>query len=243
MRTCPDLALFLRLPLRDRLETFLEEDEVERVPAIESGCPLVDLRAFDSQETLRFHPSMEVFLYRKEAAVRLLEAGWNLIDLGFRLEICETYRPYQKQKRIYDQVWLETKQRLPDLTDDQIRKEVTPFIADPEVSPPHLSGGAVDLRLRDLDGNLVDMGADILTFDERSHLFAPGIEPAALAQRKILLMAMLHAGFAPLPSEWWHYSYGDKYWGAFHNRFGQFGTIRDPERFAFDGAASRGGGS
>ena len=242
MKTSSDLSSFLRLPMSEKLETFLEEDTVEKVPAIETGCPLVDLRDFDSQKVLKFHPSLEVFLCRRDAAVRLLEAAQQFSLLGFALEIYEAYRPYQKQKRYYDLVWSETKKRLPDLSDDLIRKEVTPFIADPEMSPPHLTGGAVDLRMLDLAGKVVDMGTDIHALHEGSHLFASGLGPAALAHRKILLLAMLNAGFAPLPSEWWHYTYGDKFWGAFYNRFALFSTIRDPERFPYEGTATYQGG-
>nr|WP_272876316.1 M15 family metallopeptidase [Allochromatium tepidum] len=39
--------------------------------------------------------------------------------------------------------------------------------------------------------------------------------PLAQAHRRLLLLAMLQAGFAPMPSEWWHYSYGDCYWAAY----------------------------
>lgn len=237
MKKSSDLEAYLRLPLSDKMATFLEEDTVETVPAIETGCPLVDLRDFDSGKVLKFHPSLEVFLYRRDASIRLVDAARQLGPLGFVLEIFEAYRPYQKQKKFYDLVWAETKKRLPDLSDDLIRREVTPFIADPEMSPPHLTGGAVDLRMLDLNREIVDMGTEIHALHEGSHLFAPGLAPAALAHRKVLLLAMLNAGFAPLPSEWWHFTYGDKFWGAFYNRFALFETIRDPERFPFDAAA------
>lgn len=34
--------------------------------------------------------------------------------------------------------------------------------------------------------------------------------------RRLLAAALLENGFAPLPAEWWHWSYGDQQWAAFH---------------------------
>lgn len=109
--------------------------------------------------------------------------------------------------------------------------EVTKYSADPDLCAPHITGGAIDLRLLDANNNLVDMGTDINTIGEASYLLSSDISPIALAHRKILLSGMLHSGFAPMPTEWWHFSYGDKYWGAFYNRFAIFDAIKTPETF------------
>ena len=42
--------------------------------------------------------------------------------------------------------------------------------------------------------------------------------------RMTLLNAMLSAGFAPNPHEWWHYQYGETYWAAF---YGHESTLYD----------------
>lgn len=36
--------------------------------------------------------------------------------------------------------------------------------------------------------------------------------------RLILLRAMQRAGFVNYPTEWWHFSYGDKMWAAYCNK-------------------------
>ena len=33
--------------------------------------------------------------------------------------------------------------------------------------------------------------------------------------RRLLYNVMTEAGFTNLPSEWWHYDYGDKFWAHF----------------------------
>jgi len=39
-------------------------------------------------------------------------------------------------------------------------------------------------------------------------------EEEGLLNRRLLCHAMTEEGFAPNPTEWWHYSYGDQMWAA-----------------------------
>jgi D-alanyl-D-alanine dipeptidase len=41
---------------------------------------------------------------------------------------------------------------------------------------------------------------------------APGLSPKARTNRAVLAEAMSTAGFVNYPTEWWHWSYGDRYW-------------------------------
>ena len=41
---------------------------------------------------------------------------------------------------------------------------------------------------------------------------AAGISAAARANREILGAALTDAGLVNYPTEWWHWSYGDRYW-------------------------------
>jgi D-alanyl-D-alanine dipeptidase len=38
------------------------------------------------------------------------------------------------------------------------------------------------------------------------------ISPAAIKYRKIMSKALEDAGFVNYPTEYWHWSYGDRYW-------------------------------
>ncbi|WP_222115898.1 M15 family metallopeptidase [Chromobacterium vaccinii] len=42
----------------------------------------------------------------------------------------------------------------------------------------------------------------------------PAISESARTNRRILIRAMRDAGFVNYPSEWWHWSHGDRYWAA-----------------------------
>jgi len=41
--------------------------------------------------------------------------------------------------------------------------------------------------------------------------------PAVRQNRRLLCHAMHQAGFENLPSEWWHFDYGDRFWAYYRN--------------------------
>ncbi|MFF7443167.1 M15 family metallopeptidase [Streptomyces sp. NPDC008122] len=43
-------------------------------------------------------------------------------------------------------------------------------------------------------------------------LNAPGLSDRARRNRDLLARTMGDAGFINYPAEWWHWSYGDRYW-------------------------------
>ena len=53
---------------------------------------------------------------------------------------------------------------------------------------------------------------------------APNISPDARRSRTVLARALIAAGLVNYPTEWWHWSYGDRYWawasGRTHAIFG-----------------------
>jgi D-alanyl-D-alanine dipeptidase len=81
---------------------------------------------------------------------------------------------------------------------------------------PHVAGAAVDLTLVDLDGNGLDMGTEIDATPEQSggacYFDSPLIDVVARRNRTVLAHALSGAGLVNYPTEWWHWSYGDRYW-------------------------------
>jgi D-alanyl-D-alanine dipeptidase len=43
----------------------------------------------------------------------------------------------------------------------------------------------------------------------------PGLNEEIRNNRRLLYHTMLKAGFSNLPTEWWHYDYGTKFWAHF----------------------------
>ncbi|XLM22424.1 dipeptidase, partial [Chromobacterium piscinae] len=103
----------------------------------------------------------------------------------------------------------------PELDEAQLLREASLYVAPPAVAP-HPTGGALDVTLIDATGMELDMGCPFNADSEESagacYTDNPGLSDQARANRAVLIRAMQAAGFVNYPSEWWHWSYGDRYW-------------------------------
>ncbi len=156
---------------------------------------------------------------------RLLAAQeWLRSQTPYSLLIVDAYRPLAVQEfmvhhTLRSLVAAEGRQwdtlSATALADYQQR--VTQFWAppscDPATPPPHSTGAAVDLTLRDAEGAALDMGSPIDELSERSFPDHFAADPGPFHQhRQWLRRAMETAGFQQHPHEWWHFSYGDQLW-------------------------------
>ncbi len=88
-----------------------------------------------------------------------------------------------------------------------------------KVIPPHVTGGAIDIDVYDtLNKKFVDMGGKMCELSELSHCLNSKLTKAQHSNQEVLIAAMCRSDFAPLYSEWWHYSYGDQRWAAFYDK-------------------------
>ncbi len=85
----------------------------------------------------------------------------------------------------------------------------------PEIAP-HSAGAAVDLTLVDADGTELDMGTRVNASPEESagacYTLADGLPHQARLHRATLSRALTAAGLVNYGTEWWHWSFGDRYW-------------------------------
>jgi zinc D-Ala-D-Ala dipeptidase len=217
MEICADLAAFRKLPRERRLSIYLVEDLMAEIPCEPVDDPIIDVRELSGSDILVLHPEMPNTFCRRSMGERLLRAAASLKERGLRCRIQELYRDIDKQRAEFEAIKADMAAKNSHLSALELWRLVTEFIADPDLCPPHCTGGAVDLQL-ERDGELLPMGTSINTVSELSHLMSDAIPAEHQANRRILLDAMLDQGFAPLPSEWWHFSYGEKYWGAFYDK-------------------------
>jgi D-alanyl-D-alanine dipeptidase len=103
----------------------------------------------------------------------------------------------------------------PGWTDVQLRIETSRYVSPPEIAP-HSAGAAVDLTLVDAEGRELDLGTRMNASPEESggacYTAFPGLPAEATANRAILSAALTEAGLVNYPTEWWHWSFGDRYW-------------------------------
>lgn len=68
----------------------------------------------------------------------------------------------------------------------------------------------------DADGRELDLGTPVNATPEESagacYTDAAGISAQAHAHREILGRALMAVGLVDYPTEWWHWSFGDRYW-------------------------------
>ncbi|MER7582875.1 M15 family metallopeptidase [Kitasatospora sp. NPDC097691] len=179
----------------------------ERLRDVRSGSGLlVDERKQDGSGA---------FAHLRPAVLdRLLDAQAQLPD-GLRLLFVEGYRPPELQSRYFDEYAAELRAANPGWPDDRIRSAASRYVSPPEIAP-HSAGAAVDLTLVDADGRELDLGTRVNASPEESagacYTDADGIGAQARANRRLLGEVLTGAGLVNYPTEWWHWSYGDRYW-------------------------------
>jgi zinc D-Ala-D-Ala dipeptidase len=204
------------------------DPRVAAVRGIDDGEPLVDLREVPELrlDPRAADPAGAYARLRQPVVDRLLAAQRSLPD-GLRLLIVEGYRPYQAQLNIFTGYQEELRRAHPDWSPERLYRETTKFVSPVEVAP-HSTGGAVDLTLCTVDGVEMDMGTAVDATPEASDnacfTAASSIGPDARRHRQIMAAALRGVGLVNYPTEWWHWSYGDRYWalltGAPHTRYG-----------------------
>ncbi|MET7748822.1 M15 family metallopeptidase [Micromonospora sp. NPDC005367] len=206
----------------------LSDPRVAAVRSEDDGDELVDLREVpELRLDVRAADAAGSYArVRRGVADRLL-AAQRALPVGLRLLVIEGYRPYQAQLEIFTGYRDELRRRYPEWSPERLHVETTKFVSPVEVAP-HSTGGAVDLTLCDADGIELDMGTVVDATPEASanacFTAAENIPAAARRNREILVAALSGAGMVNYPTEWWHWSYGDRYWAlmtdAPHTRYG-----------------------
>lgn len=192
----------------------LSDPRVRAVPVADGGEPLVDLREAPG---LRLEPRQAgaAGAWVREAVRRRLLAAQAALPDGVRLLVIEGYRPLHRQRAIFDSYRDELRRRHRRWSDQRLFVETTKFVSPVEVAP-HGTGGALDLTLCTVDGVELDMGTCVDATPEASRnacFTAAGNIPArARRNRQMLADALAGAGLVNYPTEWWHWSYGDRYW-------------------------------
>jgi len=162
---------------------------------------------------------------RKSVGQMLIDAA-ELLPLGYKLKIYDGWRPYEVQVELYWEFYnrINMEPESQGLSEEEVMAKTTIFVAYPSIEPQtmstHLTGGAVDLTIVDSEGKELDMGTVFDDFTERAHThyFEDTNCETIKINRRLLYNCMISTGFTNLPSEWWHYDFGDRYWGFYKGR-------------------------
>lgn len=242
--------------------------------------PLVDLRELGFEDASSYYAKPNKMtgqvlpgvpdapLVRADVANSLVHAEWllghdqdvrDLLGAPAHLRIADALRPYEVQKFAYEVAWPQVIRREnPNITDEELAEELKKYIAKPANRPtptPHLTGGAVDAALVNLEtGQDFDRGhtggglkgTAYPDFHEGYHLTEPDDDINQLDNvaevapknseivnsRRVLYWAMTKAGLFVNPTEIWHYGKGDPL-SAYVSGGGQayYGVAQLPESY------------
>ena len=193
----------------------ISDPRVISIAVRDNGDPLVDLRRLprlriDDRKT-------EVtggWHHAREGLAERLAGAASTLPRGLELLIVEAYRAPVRQLAYWEQYRAELREHYPDPSEPQLFELASRFVAPPEVAP-HTTGGAVDLTLCDADGRELDLGSALDATPEQSNgccYTAAEVPTPAAANRAVLVAALRDAGLVNYPTEWWHWSYGERYW-------------------------------
>ncbi|MEU7376236.1 M15 family metallopeptidase [Streptomyces albidoflavus] len=199
--------------------TLMSDPTVAAIPVEECGEPLVDLVHLGGGSGLRVDDRKRdphgAYAHLRAGVLDRLHQAERQLPAGFRLLIVEGYRPPALQRAYFDAYLAELRAQHRDWDAAQLRTAASRYVSPPEIAP-HSAGAAVDLTLTDADGTELDLGTRLNASPEESggacFTDAPGLGPAARRHRAVLAAALTGAGLCNYPTEWWHWSYGDRYW-------------------------------
>ncbi|WP_073227419.1 M15 family metallopeptidase [Streptomyces sp. NBRC 110465] len=198
----------------------MSDPRVAAIPVADCGEPLVDVRGTLLVDGRRADTTGAYAHLRRGVLDRLGHAQSVLPD-GLRLFYVEGYRPPDLQRRYFEEYADELREANPAWTQDQIHQAASRYVSPPEIAP-HSAGAAVDVTLVDADGAELDMGTRVNASPEESagacYTDAASIGPQARTNRALLITALSTAGLINYGTEWWHWSYGDRYWALMTNQ-------------------------
>ncbi|MEV0095245.1 M15 family metallopeptidase [Streptomyces sp. NPDC050738] len=194
----------------------MSDPKVAAVPVAECGERLVDVRRSDwLLVDSRQQDPADAFAYLREGVLERLREAQILLPQGVRLLFVEGYRQASLQRAYFEEYAGQLRAARPDWSAEEVHSAASRYVSPPDIAP-HSAGAAVDLTLADAEGRELDLGTRMNADPEESkgacYTHAANISEEACVNRKLLDSVLSAAGLVNYPTEWWHWSFGDRYW-------------------------------
>jgi D-alanyl-D-alanine dipeptidase len=215
------------------------DPRVLSIPIQDNQEPMIDLL---EQDIILFGASPEVLNNRDYTKMRVtvynkLVTAQQRLPVKLRFCLYEAYRSLALQQQLFNDRHTLLQHTYPDWDAHTLFQETTQIVA-PVINwdgspntPPHSTGAAIDIYLLDSQNRVVDMGIQVedwrLDIDGSiSKTDSTKISTQAQQYRAIMNHALQAVGFVNYPAEYWHWSYGDRYWAhAVGNAFALYGSV------------------
>jgi D-alanyl-D-alanine dipeptidase len=194
----------------------MSDPKVAAIPVTECGEPLVDVRRGGSLLVdARKQDPADAFAYLRVGVLDRLLKAQAMLPQGLRLLFVEGYRPPSLQRKYFEEYANQLRAGHPEWPDERIHSATSRYVSPPDIAP-HSAGAAVDLTLADTSGHELDLGTRMNADPEESegacYTHALDISDRARVNRTLLGSVLTAAGMVNYPTEWWHWSFGDRYW-------------------------------
>jgi len=209
----------------------ITDPRVIAIPIIDNKELLLDLKGHG---TIAYGPSPEIpnntdyTKMRKTVYENLVQAQF-LLPTGLKICLYEGYRSLSLQEKLFKGRYHKVQSLHPQWSQEEIFNETTRLVS-PVTNqdgsrniPPHSTGAAVDVYLINEGGQPIEMGLQVKDWMEDkdgslSQTDSHVISSEAQENRKIMTRALEAVGFSNYPTEYWHWSYGDRYWAYQNNQ-------------------------
>ncbi|MGN1388404.1 MAG: M15 family metallopeptidase [Bulleidia sp.] len=193
--------------------------------------PLVPVQESDRIRIRMMYPLLGMKHAEERCMLRrtvyeMLKNASEALEPGYAFVIWDAWRPFDLQKELFIAYSADIIRdfHLENLPEKERIEFISQFVADPvrneKIPPAHTTGGAIDLTLAE-EGTELDFGTGFDAFTDKTNTswFEAHDEDREIRDRRRLLYhVMTEAGFTNLPSEWWHYEYGDRNWSRLTGR-------------------------
>ncbi|WP_245530289.1 M15 family metallopeptidase [Cellulomonas flavigena] len=196
------------MPLTCIDAVLLSDPRVTAVPVADCGEPLV------VAPVPLLRPTHTPGALVRAGVARRLAGAAAALPPGVHLVLAEGWRSPAAQAEIVTRYRATVRAGHADADDHEVERLTSRYVS-PVAVAPHVAGAAVDVTLVDDAGRELDLGCPLDATPEESEgrcfTDAP-VPPTARVLRTALAEAMAGAGFVNYPTEWWHWSHGDRYW-------------------------------
>ena len=201
---------------------------IERIVIVESDEPLQvvpitsNLKQFPIYFANDVAHAINICVARRSVIERLQQAA-ELLPKHLGIVVLDGWRSREVQQAVQDEVGDTIWAMYPQLTVSEHQQLLSQFVAPVRAGfiSPHLTGGSVDITLFNrTTGEWLDMGSEFDEPTERSHTHFYEAQPEHVAchNRRLLYSVMIQVGFTNLPTEWWHFDYGNPLWASYNQQ-------------------------
>lgn len=198
---------------RDRIENLLatEDRKITAKKVVDNEEDLVNLAKIPGVLT----PPGGAYA-RRSVFNKLSRIQQKLETKGFGLKVFQAWRSPEEQAEMRAAQIEKTIREYPHVGDRSRIEELASRYVAPMEFAPHCTGGAIDLALYHLEsGEQLDFGTAYTSFCEESYTEHPSVTGKPRGNRLFLKEILEEEEFFNIPTEWWHYSFGNSEWAVY----------------------------